>query len=82
MDRKEFLATICALIRLQTYQCYKGRAIKQDVRKQHKYIKALVKGASFEPLTDKEALNVFQQINAYDIREDFIVETLKLKVTS
>ena len=80
MDRKEFLATICALIRLQTYQCYKGKAFKQDVRTQHKYIKALVKFASFEPLTDKETLDVFQQINSYDIPEEFVVDTLKLKV--
>lgn len=80
MDRKEYIATICALVRLQTYQCYKSKAIKQDVRTQHKYLKALLKSASFEPLTDQETLDLFQDMNAHDIQESFVVDTLKLKV--
>ncbi len=80
MDRKEYIATICALVRLQIYQCNKGKAIKQDVRSQRRYIKALLKSATFEPLTDQETLDVFQDMNAHDIQESLVVETLKLKV--
>ncbi len=79
MDRKEYIATICALVRLQTYQCYKGKAFKKDVRTQRKYIKALLRSASFEPLTDKETLGIFQDMNAHDIQESFVVDALKLK---
>ena len=79
MDRKEYIATISALVRLQTYQCYKGKALKKDVRTQRIYIKALLKSASFEPLTDKETLNIFQNMNCYDIQESFVVDALKLK---
>ena len=80
MDRKEYIATICALVRLQTYQCYKGKAFKQDIRTQHRYLKALLKSASFEPLTDQEVSDTFQTMNAHDINEGFVVDTLKLKV--
>lgn len=80
MDRKEYIATITALIRLQTYQCYKGKTFKKDLRTQRKYIKALIKFVSFAPLTDKETLDVFQGMNAHDIQESFVVSALKLKI--
>ena len=80
MDRKEYIATILALVRLQTYQCYKGKAFKKDVRTQRRYIKALLKSVSFEPLTDQETLDVFKDMNAHDIQESFVVDALKLKV--
>lgn len=80
MDRKEYIAIIVALVRLQTYQCYKGKAIKQGVRTQRKYIKALLKSVSFGPLTDQETLDVFQDMNLHDIQESFVVDALKLKI--
>lgn len=80
MDRTEYITTIVALVRLQTYQCNKSQAFKQDVRMQRRYIKALLKAVSFKPLTDKETLDIFQDMNAHDIQESFVVDTLKLRV--
>ncbi len=80
MDKKEYLATVGALVHLQTYQCYNSKAFKQDIRKQCQYIKSIMKAASFDPLTDKEMLALFLNMNAHDINEKFVIDTLKLKV--
>lgn len=81
MDKQTFCDTIGQLVRLQTYQCYKGKALKGDLRAQYKLIKLLHRELCLTPLADSEVHELFQTMNAWDINPEFVCETLKLKVS-
>lgn len=79
MDKFTFIKELGLLIHLQTYQCYKGKALKGDLKKQRKIIDKLTKELGYKTLSDVEMLALFLDMNCYDIDEKFVCETLKLK---
>lgn len=78
MNKEEFLKNLGQLVRSQTYQCYKGKPVKIDMRNQKRNVKAIAKGLGIT-LFDKEMLDLFLEMNAQDIDKFFVCETLKLK---
>ena len=78
-NKEELLENLGQLVRSQTYQCYKGKPLKTDMRVQKKNIEAIAKLVNSE-IWDKELLALFMEMNAHDINEEFVIDTLKLKL--
>ena len=78
MDKNGLLVNLGQLVRSQTYQSYKGKVFKKDLRRQKKNIQAIANGLGIA-IYDKEMLELFLEMNAQDISASLICETLKLK---
>ena len=78
MNKKEFTEAICGLVNSQTYQCYKGKSFKKDLRRQKKQLLALAESSGIT-LWDAEIYDVFQRFNLRDIDPKYLGDTLNLK---
>jgi len=72
MNKQEFLGHMQRIIYLESYQAYKGKAIKSCLREQATMVKNLVKALGLEPLTIDDFVMLFN----YDCSDAFIRQAL------
>lgn len=77
MDKDKFIEILCRLVGRQTYQCYKEKNFKKDLRTQKRDLLALAKALDIK-LNEGEIYDMFVRFNLWDIDRKFLCQTLSL----